>query len=182
MKFWSLLLAVSALSMSSACAQEATGLTEESIRKFSHDTTTASKKPYDEYIEFIKTTTHSDFNGKVSMSIRMPDNSVETSPEPMALNKTTMISTGHAAYNSIQKATIEIIISDIQISPDKQSATVKSEVIVNNQEITTGEPPITTSADSKATCTDELIFTAGIGVQLMKSDCATELTMKPPQE
>ena len=182
MKFWNILLAVSALSINSACAQETTGLTEESIRQFSHDTATASQKPYAEYLDFIKTTTNTDFHGQVSMNIHMPDNTIEKSPKPMDLDRTAMVSTAQVAYDSIQNATIEIIIHDIKISPDKKSAIVTSDVIVTNQEIITGEPPKVASANSKATCTDEVVFTAGIGVQLMKSNCTTELTMNPLQE
>jgi len=180
MKFLSILLAVSAIAMSSACAQETKGLTENSVKQFYQDLSQASKKTAQEYIDFIAKTTHPDFDSTANMNIHMPDKPPAPSPEPLKLTKDAVVNTSKAAHTSLKNATVEIKVREVLISPDKKSARVKSNVIVTNQEVPAGEPIQVFRGDSNAECTDEVVYTPEVGVQLLKAECMTDLVLTPP--
>ncbi len=182
MKFLSILLAVSAIAMSSACAQETKGLTEEAVKQFCQDLSQASKKPAQEYTDFIAKTTHPDFQGTMNMNIHMPGKEAAASPEPLKLTRDGVVNTSKAAHTSLKDATVEIKVREVLISPDKKSARVKSDVIVTNQEVPAGEPIQVFRGDSKAACTDEMVYTPEAGIQILKTECMTDLVLIPPAE
>ncbi len=164
----------------SAHAQQATWLTEENVRQYVNEAEASPRLPYDEHLAFVKRSTHDAFKGKMDMTIKMPSQPPVHSPTE--ITKESMIASAREGHDSMQGADISVDIQDIKISPDKKTATVKSEMRITNQQIKTGENLQTTLADSVTNCSDEVVYTPMVGVQIINSDCKSEITVKQEQE
>ena len=182
-KFIVILLAIAALpalGMSPAFAQQATWLTEENIMAFMHETETMYQKPFDEYVTALERVTHDDSLFQAVTIIRTPDKA--STEIPVNLDKKALISTARDGYDSMQGAALSQTIDEIAINADKKSATVKSTATITNQKLSPSNALNITLGDSVASCTDNLVYTPMVGVQVIKSQCQLEITVKQEQE
>lgn len=174
------LLALSLLTAIPAYAQAVKWLTEDNIRSFIAESASVPQKSYDDYLAFIKKTTHEEYRGKIMMNITIP-NSPPTQV-PIDLDKDEVIKTAREGYDSSQGATTKQTIQEITISPDKKTATVKWTFTIINQKLPSEADMQSTLADSTSICIDEVVYTPMIGVQVIKSDYKTDVTIKQEQE
>lgn len=182
-KFIVILLAIAALpalGMSPAFAQKATWLTEDNVKAYAEASAASYRLPYDEHLAFIKKATHENFRGTIDINIKMP--SQPPTHTPLSLNKESMISSAKEGYDSVQAANIKYDVKSIKISADKKSATVESEMRITNQKLSSGESMQSSISDSVTLCTDEVVYTPMVGVQILQSDCKSEVTVKQEQE
>lgn len=137
-------------------------------------------KSFDEYVATLNEIIHDDYQSQIKTTLHVPN---EPPKEvPMSMDKKAMISSAREGYDGSQGATLEQTIDSIEINADKKSATVKSTTKITGQKMASGNSMQTTLADSLTVCTDELVYTSLIGVQTLKSDCQSEVTMKVEQE
>lgn len=175
------LLAVLCLALPhTVSAQNQTGLTEESIRAYVKESETLHNKSFEEYRTFINKTTHEDYKARILTTVYPPQG--EPVEMPMNIDKQTLLKSARDGYDSSQGATISQEILAIAISPDKKSATVKSTLSIKNQRMPNQQGLNSTLADMSAQCTDEIVFTPSVGIQVLKSDYVSEMTIKQEQE
>ncbi len=174
------IVALPASGMKPACAQQATWLTEENVKAYAEESAASYRLPYDEHLAFIKKATHDDFSGTIDMNVKMP--SQPPTQTPITLNKESMINSSREGYDSVQGAKIDYNVKSIKISADKKSATVESEMRITNQKLSSGESMQSTISDSVTLCTDEVVYTPMVGVQILISDCKSDITVKQEQE
>lgn len=175
-----LLAFCSGLAPLSAHAQKQTWLTEENIRAFSVESERAYTKPYEEYLAFVRKTTHDKYQARINTKI-MQDGQA-SADMPMTLDKATLLKTAREAYDSTKGATLTQDIVDIKIAPDKKTAIVRSKIYINNQRIAPNGSMSMILADSVANCVDEIVYTPMVGIQVLKSDFDTVMTIKQEQE
>lgn len=161
-------------------AQAQNGLTEESIRVFSEEGKTVFKKTFEQYRTFIERAMHDDYKANILTTVRQP---LEAPIEmPLTLNKKNTLDMARESYDSMQGATITEKIESIVISPDKKSAIVKSRLTIINQQIIPAQSMSSMLADTTTQCTDEIVYTPTTGIQVLKSDNISEMTIKQEQE
>lgn len=175
------LLAVLCLALPHAVlAQTQTGLTEDLIRAYVKDGETLHNKPFEDYLAFISKTTHDDYKARILMTVHpLQGEPVEM---PMNIDKQALLQSARESYDSAQGATISQEILAITISPDKKSAVIKSTLTIKNQRLPAQQGLNSLMGDMKSQCTDELVFTPSVGVQVLKSDYISEMTIKQEQE
>jgi|GEM_PF-5388526 hypothetical protein len=169
------------ISASSAHAQDANRLTEQSVRAFLDESISIYKKPYPEFLAFIEKTTHDDFDGQIVMTVHKGNEAPVQAP--VSMDKQMILSTAREGYGDMKDAVITTDIHEIKISPDKKSATVKSTLSIKNQRIPAPEGSnITILGDSITQCHDEIVFTPGNGIQSFRARYVSDLTIKQEQE
>lgn len=156
-------------------------LTDATIRAFMEENLKSYMLDYPDYEAFLRRASHKDFVGTMDLTITLPGqppvkNSVN-------MNYDQVIEAGRDGYNSVQNAELTQIINDIKMAPGQQKASISYTLTILNQLLSTNEPSgQSVLADSVTQCTDDLVFTAGTGPQIIKSVCTTEVTTKPQQE
>ena len=176
-----LLAALTALTFFSAQAQQPAALTNENIRIFMEDSAQSYQKPYDQFLSMTKTMTHDSYKSRMLMTFH---NGNEAPVQvPVDMDKQMLLQTARQGYDSMKGASLQYDIQDIHIHPNGKSATVKSTMVIKNQnfQITEGSMQ-TTLADSTVNCVDELVFSADKGIQFIKSDYTSDVTIKQEQE
>ncbi len=163
-----------------ASAQKQTGLSEESIRAYVQETETLHNKPFEDYLAFITKTTHDDYKARILTTVHpLQGESIEM---PMNIDKQALLKSARDGYDSSQGATISQDILAITISPDKKTAVVKSRLSIKNQRLPEQEGLNSMLSDMTSQCTDEIVFTPSVGIQVLKSDYISEMTIKQEQE
>lgn len=185
LKFAPLLAALCLLLPDVAWAQKQTGLTEESIRAYVKQGETLHTRPFDEYRDFIDKTTHENYQARI-LTIVHPLQG-EPLEMPMNVDKQSLLKNARDGYDSSQGATIAQEIHAITISPDKKTAVMKSTLRITNQHLPDPQDPnqqgmSSMLADMTSQCTDEFVFTPATGIQVLKSDYVSEMTIKQEQE
>ncbi len=175
------LLAVLCLALPhTVSAQKQAGLSEESIRAYVKETETLHNKPFEEYLAFITKTTHDDYKARILTTIYPPQG--EPTEMPLSLDKQALLKSARDGYDSSQGATISQEILAIAISPDKKSAVVTSKLSIKNQRLPEQEGLNSMLSDMTSQCTDEIVFTPSVGIQVLKSDYISEMKIKQEQE
>lgn len=180
LKFLPLLAVLCLMLPHTASAQKQTELTEASIRAYVQESETLHTKPFDAYRDFIQKTTHENYNARIVTTVYPLQG--EPIEMPMNVDKQALLSSARDGYDSAQGAIIKQDIHTILISTDKKSAIVKSTLRITNQRLP-GQPGLSsTLADMTSQCTDEIVLTPSIGIQVLKSDYVSEMTIKKEQE
>ncbi len=180
LKFMSLLAVLCFALPQAASAQKQTGLTEESIRAYVKESETLHNKPFDEYLAFITKTTHDDYKARILTTVYPPHG--EPQEMPLNIDKQALLKSARDGYDSSQGATISQEILAIAISPDKKSAVVKSKLSIKNQRLPEEQGLNRMLSDMTSECTDEIVLTPSVGLQVLKSDYISEMKIKQEQE
>lgn len=179
---WPALLTVLVvMNISPVQAQTDKFLTDDSIRAFMEESLKSYMLDYPDFEAFLRRSSHKNFIGTLDLTITMPGQAPVKNNVSMSYDQ--LIQSGRDGYNSVQNAELEQIISEITMAPDQQKASVAYTMTIVNQSFSFNEQPTqSVMADSVTHCTDDLVFTPGIGPQIIKSVCTTEVTIKPQQE
>ena len=180
LKFLPVLLALCFLVTPPALAQKKTELTEESIRAYVKESETLHTKGFEEYLDFINKTTHENYTARILTTVYPPQG--EPTEMPMNVDKETLLKNARDGFESSQGAVVSQEIHSINMSPDKKSAIVKSTLRISNQRMPHQQGPSSMLADMTSQCTDEIVYTPSIGLQVLKSNYVSQMTIKQEQE
>jgi hypothetical protein len=153
-------------------------LTEESIRTFYQQSADVIKKPYAEYLKFLKDAMTDDYivvsRTKVMFPGAPPIKNTETQ------NKSMLLESAPVAHKSSKNARIATEIKKIELTPGGAFAKVTSITTIRNMIITVkaGKDFI---ADSHVECRDEVVLSPKDLIQTSKSVCDLEITLNPGQ-
>ena len=177
MTFLPVVLAGLILAFSSpAQAQKVTKISEGKVRAYYSELPGLFKKPYDQFLSAYGERIHQDLTLTTQTQILVPGQPpAET--EPLTLTKGDLVSNAERAYKAAKDAVLGSEIKDIQISADGKSARVKTVSTIRDMNFpTSDESPM--KADSLENCDDEIVLNDSGTLQIIKSSCVSQITIK----
>jgi hypothetical protein len=167
---------LSCVTFSAAQAQAPKTLSKNSVEKYYSELAGIFKKPLPDFLKQYDLRIHPDLTYVSKTGLIVP-NQPRMESKPVMITKPDLIANAERAYNTAKGATLTNEVQNIVIAPDGLTATVKNLSTVKNMNFPTSDgSPM--KADSKEICDDVVTLNDGI-VQILKSDCATEITIHP---
>ena len=167
---------VSCVAFSAAHAQAPKTLNKNSIEKYYSELAGLFKKPLPDFLKQYDLRIHPDLTYINKTGLIVPDQPRMES-KPVTITKADLIANAERAYNTAKGATLTNDVKNIVIAPDGLTATVKNLSTIKNMNFpTSDDSPM--KADSIEICEDVVTLNEGI-VQILKSDCATEIKIFP---
>jgi hypothetical protein len=167
---------LSSITFSAAHAQAPKTLSKNSVEKYYAELGDLFKKPLPDFMKQYDLRIHPNLT-YVSKTALIVPNQPRMESKPVLITKEDLLANGERAYNAAKGATLSNDIQSITIAADGLTANVKSLSTIKNMNFPTSDgSPM--KADSKEICDDVVTFNQG-AVQILKSDCATEITIHP---
>lgn len=166
---------LSCITFSAAHAQAPKALSKSSVEKYYAELSGIFKKPLPEFLKQYEQRIHPDLT-YISKTTLIVPNQPHMVSKPVLITKADLVANGERAYDAAKGATLTNDIQNITIAPDGLTAMVKNLSTVKNMNFPTSDnSPM--KANSTEICDDVVALNDGM-VQILKSDCATEITFQ----
>lgn len=167
---------LSCVAFSPAHAQAPKTLSKNSVEKYYADLAGIFKKPLPDFLKQYDQRIHPNLT-YVSKTALIVPNQPRMESKPVLITKADLMANGERAYNAAKGATLVNDVQSVTLAADGLTATVKNLSTVKNMNFPTSDgSPM--KADSREVCDDVVTINEGM-VQILKSDCATEITIHP---
>lgn len=169
------------IALSPAAHSQDGKLTDQSVRQFMQEGLDSYKKPYAAYVETVKSQMHKDFHAQMDMTFHMQGQ--PPMKMPMSVDGAQMLQLATpASHEGTKDATFKQNIQKVDLAPDGLSASIKSELLITNQKLDLNNSGVTQLADSFSECIDKIVYTEGLGPQVINSQCVTNVNVKTEQD
>ncbi len=165
---------LSCVTLSAAYAQAPKTLSKNSVEKYYAELAGIFKKPLPDFLKQYEQRIHPNLT-YVSKTALIVPNQPRMESKPVLITKPDLVANGERTYNAAKGATLINDVQSVTIAPDGLTAMVKNLSTVKGMNFPTSDgSPM--KADSTEVCDDVVALNEGV-VQILKSDCATEITI-----
>lgn len=154
-------------------------LTESEIRDVYAQSATAHLKPFALYRDWAESHFHKNSRMTQTVTIKLPGASPVV--ESRTLSYRQLMEDLEENYKAMRGVTMKGEVTDVLMGPDGTTAKVKDKSIITGMSVPAGDGKML-RGDGKSACDDEVVFTPGKGVQVLRSVCTLDLTLSPLQD
>lgn len=162
-----------------ALAQKVTRLSDGKIRSYYSDLSGLFKKPYEHFLTAYGERIHPDLSLTTRTRLIVPGQE-PIDNAPITLTKNDIVQNAQQAYEAAKDAVLSTRVNDIRIAADGRSAAVKTTSTIRKMKVPAADGS-TVDADSIENCDDTIVLTESGALQIIRSSCASEITIKNMQ-